>query len=186
MAQALRDSIIRSEVPTRGDLLAFIDKHASNEADLKVVQGFLTAARAVNALRSYKAMKDASRVEKHCVRCHSEYTDEENGDGECVIPHVFDSDCNFSGKVLGYDKVYEYRAECCDGVTLEEEGAGDNAWLNADRICPCYEGRHTSDVQEVADEEEYNDANIFRCQLNAQGKCTREYLDYDEDEPIIR
>lgn len=72
-----------------------------------------------------------------------------------------------------------------DGVTLEEEGAENSAWLNADRIGPCYEGRHTSDVQEVTDEE-YNDANIFRCQLNAQGKCTREYPDYDEDEPVIR
>lgn len=152
-----------------------------DQTQLRVLLSFVAAARALTALPAFKNMRAAAQAEKHCVRCHATYTEGENAAGACTIPHIFSSDGDFAGRVIGYDKVYEYNARCCTGVTLEEEGAGNGRWLDLDELDPCYSGRHTSTVKNV----KYNSANIVPCKLDATGECTEETREWDESEPFF-
>ncbi len=72
----------------------------------------------------------------HCVRCHDDFTDIENGDRSCRVPHDDDSaEVEWVGHKRG-DNDYETFYGCC-GKTVE--GGGDlgppDGW--------CYEGMHT-------------------------------------------
>jgi hypothetical protein len=72
----------------------------------------------------------------HCVRCHSDYTEIENTDRSCHVPH--DDDSAYVERVgLGRGtSEYETQYGCC-GKTVEGEGdlGPPDGW--------CYEGMHT-------------------------------------------
>ena len=72
----------------------------------------------------------------HCVRCHDDYTDVENGDRSCRVPHDDDSaEVELVGRARG-ECEYETFYGCCSKTV---EGEGDlgppDGW--------CYEGMHT-------------------------------------------
>ena len=72
----------------------------------------------------------------HCVRCHEDYTDVENDDRSCRVPHDDDSaEVEWAGYKRG-DSDYETHYSCC-GKTVEGEGdlGPPDGW--------CYEGMHT-------------------------------------------
>ncbi|KAN0126481.1 hypothetical protein V8E52_000121 [Russula decolorans] len=76
----------------------------------------------------------------HCVRCHDDYTDIENGDRSCRVPHDDDSaEVEYIGHKRG-DSDYETYYGCC-GKTVEGEGdlGPPDGW--------CYEGMHTTDTK---------------------------------------
>jgi hypothetical protein len=80
----------------------------------------------------------------HCVRCHEDYTDIENEDRSCRVPHDDDSaEVEWAGYKRG-DSDYETYYGCC-GKTVEGEGdlGPPDGW--------CYEGMHTvSQVKSIA------------------------------------
>jgi len=72
----------------------------------------------------------------HCARCHGDYTDVENGDRSCRVPHDDDSaNVEWVGRGRG-ECEYETFYGCCSKTV---EGEGDlgppDGW--------CYEGMHT-------------------------------------------
>ena len=72
----------------------------------------------------------------HCVRCHVDYTEVENSDRSCRVPHDDNSaDVEWVGRSRG-DSEYETYYGCC-GKTVEGEGdlGPPDGW--------CYEGMHT-------------------------------------------
>ena len=72
----------------------------------------------------------------HCVRCHADYTEIENTDRSCHIPHDDDSaDVERVGMSRGGSE-YETHYGCC-GKTVDGEGdlGPPDGW--------CYEGMHT-------------------------------------------
>jgi hypothetical protein len=72
----------------------------------------------------------------HCVRCHEDYTDIENSDRSCRVPHDDDSaEVEWAGHKRG-NSDYETYYGCC-GKTVEGEGdlGPPDGW--------CYEGMHT-------------------------------------------
>lgn len=73
----------------------------------------------------------------HCVRCHSDYTDIENTDRSCHVPHDDDSAYVERVGIVGRGgSEYETQYGCC-GKTVEGEGdlGPPDGW--------CYEGMHT-------------------------------------------
>ena len=82
----------------------------------------------------------------HCVRCHEDYVDIENGDRSCRVPHNESSyEIEWVGYSRGYsDSEYDTQYDCC-GKTVEGEGddGPPDSW--------CYEGMHTvSQVKSIA------------------------------------
>ncbi|KAH9053255.1 hypothetical protein EDB87DRAFT_1569468, partial [Lactarius vividus] len=76
----------------------------------------------------------------HCVRCHSDYTEVENDDRSCHVPHDDESaDVQRVGMGRGGSD-YETHYGCC-GKTVDGEGdlGPPDGW--------CYEGMHTTDVK---------------------------------------
>lgn len=72
----------------------------------------------------------------HCVRCHADYTEVENTDRSCRVPHDDESaNVEWVGRSRGGSE-YETFYGCC-GQTVEGEGdlGPPNGW--------CYEGMHT-------------------------------------------
>jgi hypothetical protein len=148
-------------------------KHpVATAAELQTLATFINDAKALVALPQYQAMQHEDATERHCVRCHATFTNGNNGPKACTIPHVFDTEPSFTGEVRE-DKVYSYRSACCgSGVELEEQGAGNLDYLNTDKLGWCSEDHHTTDVDEVEDEEEYNGVNIHRCKIDKEsGEC---------------
>jgi hypothetical protein len=80
----------------------------------------------------------------HCVRCHEDYTDIENGDRSCRVPHDDESaEVGWAGHKRG-DSDYETYYGCC-GKTVEGDGdlGPPDGW--------CYEGMHTvSQLKSIA------------------------------------
>ncbi|KAH9959268.1 hypothetical protein BC827DRAFT_1215321 [Russula dissimulans] len=75
----------------------------------------------------------------HCVRCHADYTEIENDDRSCHVPHDDDSaEVEWIGSRGKYE--YETYYGCCSRTV---EGEGDlgppDGW--------CYEGMHTTDIK---------------------------------------
>lgn len=73
----------------------------------------------------------------HCVRCHADYTEVENGERSCRVPHDDDSaEIEWVGRSGKYNSEYETYWDCC-GKTVEGEGdlGPPDGW--------CYEGMHT-------------------------------------------
>jgi hypothetical protein len=74
----------------------------------------------------------------HCVRCHEDYMDIENGDHSCRMPHDEESmEIEYVGYHHGHsDSEYDTTYCCCEKVV---EGEGDDGppsgW--------CFEGKHT-------------------------------------------
>ena len=78
---------------------------------------------------------------RHCVRCHKDFTDVENTDRSCLVPHDDESAeverVGRSRKVGAAEgPVYETLWGCC-GKTVEGDGdqGPPDGW--------CYEGKHT-------------------------------------------
>ncbi|KAH9986346.1 hypothetical protein BJV74DRAFT_753855, partial [Russula compacta] len=76
----------------------------------------------------------------HCVRCHADYTEVENDDRSCRVPHDDDStEVEWVGRARG-DCEYETFWGCC---SKRVDGEGDlgppDGW--------CYEGMHTTDIK---------------------------------------
>lgn len=163
------------------DVVVFLEEEYFDGADLPIVANFFEAAKALINLPSFQVMKEANQTEQHCVRCHASFTKDSNGPSECTIPHVFDTEPEFTGEVA-YDKVYSYKSTCCGpSVEVEEEGYGNSTFRNLDRLGYCFEGYHTMDADEVEDEDEYNDVNIRRCEVDEETKeCTLAFIG-DED-----
>ena len=74
----------------------------------------------------------------HCVRCHEDYIDIENGDRSC---HMLHDEWNYEIEYVGYyrghsDSEYDTNYDCCD-KTVEGEGIDGppDGW--------CFEGMHT-------------------------------------------
>ncbi|GJE94526.1 hypothetical protein PsYK624_106960 [Phanerochaete sordida] len=175
----LQEAAIVSQIPDREEILKLVNRFASNE-DFDTIKSFLTAAKAVRSLESFRTMKRANRVRKHCVRCHGVYTDEENTSKSCVIPHLFCSDGRGTGGMGEGGKIYEYEALCCEDVVVEEEGAGnDNYRMRG--LGFCLVDRHTEDPEVAA--EDHNGENVVPCEIDASGKCTREYLNPNHHSP---
>ncbi|EJD01671.1 uncharacterized protein FOMMEDRAFT_22039 [Fomitiporia mediterranea MF3/22] len=82
----------------------------------------------------------------HCVRCHKDYTEVENTDRSCLVPHDDESAeveyvGNSKSKIAGVvGSTYETLWGCCNKVV---EGDGDqgppDGW--------CFEGYHTTDIK---------------------------------------
>lgn len=87
----------------------------------------------------------------HCVRCHDDFTDIDNGDRSCRVPHDDDSaDVEWVGRAGG-NSDYETYYGCC-GKTVEGEGdlGPPDGW--------CYEGLHTvSQIDNLVHESAYID-----------------------------
>ncbi|KAN0126484.1 hypothetical protein V8E52_000124, partial [Russula decolorans] len=98
----------------------------------------------------------------HCVRCHKDYIDVENGDHSCCIPHDEDNiDIEHVGWGRGNSE-YETTYDCCNKTV---EGEGDegppDGW--------CYEGMHTTDRKRArfrADSTNSDDMLVSCIQLN--------------------
>ncbi|GBE84434.1 hypothetical protein SCP_0604130 [Sparassis crispa] len=106
---------------------------------------------------------------KHCVRCHMMYTT--NGEGGCVIPHIFDYRDQHEWEMDGI-KGRVYASKCCgDEVRVFERGAGSDFVLEDEG--PCFRGCHTTSAIVV----EYNLVNVFPCQLDREEECLKEVLD---------
>jgi len=179
--QSLFAQLRHLPISIAGDLEKLFDEHpVTTAADLQIVATFINAAQALAALPQYRTMQNEDVMERHCVRCHATYSNSSNGPEACTIPHVFATDPTFTGEVRE-EKVYSYQSRCCgSAVEVEEEGEGI---LNADELDWCYEGYHTTDVDEVEDEEEYNGVNIRRCKLDKKsGECVRTWI--DDENPI--
>ncbi|KAH9034781.1 hypothetical protein EDB84DRAFT_1269732 [Lactarius hengduanensis] len=76
----------------------------------------------------------------HCARCHSDYTEVENDDRSCHVPHDDDS-ANVERVGMGRgSSEYETHYGCC-GRTVDGEGdlGPPDGW--------CYEGMHTTDMK---------------------------------------
>ncbi|KAH9015801.1 hypothetical protein EDB85DRAFT_788438 [Lactarius pseudohatsudake] len=76
----------------------------------------------------------------HCARCHSDYTEVENDDRSCHVPHDDDS-ANVERIGMGRgSSEYETHYGCC-GRTVDGEGdlGPPDGW--------CYEGMHTTDMK---------------------------------------
>ena len=70
----------------------------------------------------------------HCIRCHDDYRDVENGDRSCRIPHNdYLIDVEWIGPIGRYSE-YETHYGCC-GKVIEGEGDEPAGW--------CYRGMHT-------------------------------------------
>jgi hypothetical protein len=72
----------------------------------------------------------------HCVRCHKDYIDVENGDSSCHMPH---DEGNCSIESIGYQRdgsEYEICYHCC-GLTVQGDGddGSPDSW--------CFQGMHT-------------------------------------------
>ena len=72
----------------------------------------------------------------HCVRCHADYTEVENTDRSCHVPHDDDSAYVERVGMCRGGSEYETQYGCC-GKTVEGEGdlGPPDGW--------CYEGLHT-------------------------------------------
>lgn len=168
----LSEIVTHEPIPNAEKIIAFLSSHSITKADRKVLATFLKAAKAVAALPAYKAMTDADAAEKHCVRCHTSFSDDDNDSDACTIPHVFDPE--------GMDVFHP--SECCgERVQLEAEEHGSEYYTNLHEIGLCFEGSHTTDVSEVRDQR--NGVNIFPCEIGVKsGRCIR--LRVDEEDPV--
>lgn len=175
-------------IPTASELRMFLEDYAK-PADAPVLEAFLQAARALCERASYRAMKADDHEERHCVRCHAAYCDEENSWNSCVIPHVFsaDSTAEYGYSNLMSGKVYVYEALCCSGVRVaEDEG---QSWEMANPAHkPCFEGMHTEKKAEVEyrTEDACDDVPYaLPCDIQ-DGKCVRKCLTFDEKRPTLQ
>lgn len=167
---------LAKSLPT--DIVDFLEDGHFNDTNLHVVTNFFEATKALNNLPKFQAMKAEQQAERHCVRCHTPFTEESNGPSDCVIPHVFETELEFTGEVSGYERVYSYKSRCCgSSVRVEEKGAGSGWFRDLRRLEYCFEGYHMADVHDV--EDEYNDVNIHRCKLDKETEeCTLACIDH--------
>jgi hypothetical protein len=154
-------------------VIDFLDDYPTlPTSEIDVVTAFLIAAEALVALPSYQEYNDAQEVEKHCVRCHTTFTEKNNGPSACSIPHVFTTEAECTGST-SWDSIYSYacRSAYCS-ARLEEEGKGSWLWLNLKALGRCYRGYHTTDEEDVEDDPGYNEVNILTCELDEKSrKC---------------
>lgn len=103
----------------------------------------------------------------HCVRCHNDFTDIENTDHSCQVPHDDESAAvQYRAKTKTTLGGHETFYACC-GQTVEGEGelGPPDGW--------CYEGRHTVDVKRARwrDDSTIHDDKLISC---AKKRCFKE------------
>ncbi|KAI0796263.1 hypothetical protein BC629DRAFT_1592495 [Irpex lacteus] len=105
----------------------------------------------------------------HCVRCHKDFTEVENDDRSCLVPHDDESaevERVGRGSVgMTMKAMYETLWGCC-GKTSEGDGSQGppEGW--------CYEGKHTTDVKRArfrADSTPLDDKLTSCLRLNCHG-----------------
>ncbi|KAI0787228.1 hypothetical protein BC629DRAFT_1582333 [Irpex lacteus] len=105
----------------------------------------------------------------HCVRCHKDFTEVENDDRSCLVPHDDESaevERVGRGSVgMTMKAMYETLWGCC-GRTSEGDGSQGppEGW--------CYEGKHTTDVKRArfrADSTPLDDKLTSCLRLNCHG-----------------
>ncbi|KAI0337914.1 hypothetical protein BDW22DRAFT_1432927 [Trametopsis cervina] len=107
----------------------------------------------------------------HCVRCHKDFTDVENDDRSCLVPHDDESaEVERVGRTGEARKTkewteYETLWGCC-GKTTEGDGSQGppEGW--------CYEGKHTTDIKRArfrADSTPLDDKLTSCLRLNCHG-----------------
>lgn len=119
-------------------------------------------------------------VQKHCARCHKDYTIVHTGGmPRCLIPHVFYPEPVESQDLSPGKRRYD--SECCgpsacvfevDKGSGEESGSGEcEFWQEGTAFC--FSGDHTTDNDEAS--EDYNKVNILPCLMRGR-HCCREWL----------
>lgn len=157
------------------NIALFVSSHATPD-DYDAVQDYVEAVARIVRLPRFEKMMHGLMTQKHCVRCHADYSEYGVRDRgrPCVVPHMFSCETyHFSGSYL------KFPAICCGGEVVEEDYYG--AVSKAETMC--FEGMHTTDQKEV--EHLYNHYTIVPCDLDASGKCIRKLLDADPDEGPI-
>ncbi|THH11040.1 hypothetical protein EW146_g8180 [Bondarzewia mesenterica] len=106
----------------------------------------------------------------HCIRCHKDFTEVENADRSCLVPHDDDSaEVERVGRArkntLAEGPEYETLWGCC-GKTVEGDGdqGPPDGW--------CYEGKHTTDIKRArfrADSTLADDKLVSCIRLNCHG-----------------
>ncbi|GJE94585.1 hypothetical protein PsYK624_107550 [Phanerochaete sordida] len=177
------DRINEHEIPTRDAMHTYLTDYATN-TDIEAVSEYINAVGALNQLQTFRAMLDGTAVphsrERHCVRCHAPYTEATNTYDACQVAHAYNAHGYFTGTVQRA-RVYEFKALCCEGVVLREQGQNSKRYMDVPE--PCFRGRHTTDVAIV--EETYNRINIARCKLDDTGKCVRAHVVSNLDQPLL-
>lgn len=118
--------------------------------------------------------------EKHCVRCHSTYSDPED---KCRVPHVFKE----AALYLSQGK-FSYGSECCGEVITVTQRTPESKIFDMDPLADrpdswfCFDGKHTTFPADV----HYNGVNIFRCRHHPDGFCTRSVLEGASCVPVFK
>ncbi|KAG8761468.1 hypothetical protein FRC14_003881 [Serendipita sp. 396] len=116
----------------------------------------------------------------HCLRCHSDYVDIENGPRSCVKEHDDDS-AIVRRSAQG---IHETFWGCC-GQTVDGDGdqGPPTGW--------CYEGPHTTDREEAryrqdgtAKDDKLGDCTKLRCGAKKRKRPASEHSDSEDDTPI--
>lgn len=102
----------------------------------------------ISVAPSRAAAKDNTLL--HCVRCHKEYLERENGVESCKVEHCWDDGIHW-----GYG--CRYQCESC-GEYIEEESPG----FGFDNETMCFTGTHTTDVDDV----DFEEINADTCKEN--------------------
>jgi hypothetical protein len=100
---------------------------------------------------SHAAALAKDEEEFHCARCHNTYLERDNAENACCLKHEVSDDSSKHG-----DGNTGHCRFC--GETAIEDGAGDGVDWPDDGIC--YEGRHTSDPDDV----DYEGDNALTCE----------------------
>ncbi|KAH9018877.1 hypothetical protein EDB85DRAFT_2010618 [Lactarius pseudohatsudake] len=132
--------MVRRKSPTLEALQALVSKTPAKTLRAYVLEHLPTApSGTLTALASFFATLTPPPL-LHCVRCHTDYTEVENDNRSCRVPHDEDSaEVEWVGMDRnGNEYVTEYG--CC-GKTVDGEGdqGPPDGW--------CYEGMHTTDVK---------------------------------------
>ena len=109
---------------------------AQLKALLSVLKTLGMDVASARALASAPSTASASK-RLHCVRCHSKYTEKENGLKACVITH---EDMDPGQEFMG-GRPHEYKYTCY----------GCGHWVYDDDTWPkvCFQGKHTTKPEEV-------------------------------------
>lgn len=143
-----------------------------SQAELQVIAHFLHAAKAVTQSNAFARLSSNMNEQRHCVRCHDSYTERQNSNTSCTIPHVFDRELWEPG-----DACEQFYPSLCCGEDVVVKGWGpgnEETFPDAARLDNCFHGKHTDDPERVY----YNGKNTRRCYtMDEQGRaCVRKHV----------
>ncbi|KAH9034782.1 hypothetical protein EDB84DRAFT_1438034 [Lactarius hengduanensis] len=156
--------MVRRKSPTLEALQALVSKIPAKTLRAYVLEHLPTApSGTLTALASFFATLTPPTL-LHCVRCHTDYTEVENDNRSCRVPHDEDSaEVEWVGMDRnGNEYVTEYG--CC-GKTVDGEGdqGPPDGW--------CYEGMHTTDVKRARFRDDSSDDDMLESCVDCQITC---------------